>query len=91
MAILTVEQRELLKQSGGEPLQLVDPDTNQKYVLLRAETYDQLRSVLTDLDPRDLYPALHRALQDEGWDDPRMDEYNRYYSGTKEYHVGQAF
>jgi hypothetical protein len=66
MAILTVEQRELLKQSGGEPVQLVEPDTNQKYVLLRSEIYDQLRSVLTDLDPRDLYPALHRALQDEG-------------------------
>lgn len=32
----------------------------------------------SDIDPRDLYPQLHRALRDEGWDDPRMDEYNRY-------------
>lgn len=31
-----------------------------------------------DIDPRELYPLLHRALRDEGWDDPRMDEYNRY-------------
>lgn len=31
-----------------------------------------------DIDPRDMYPLLHRALRDEGWDDPRMDEYNRY-------------
>ncbi len=31
-----------------------------------------------DIDPHDMYPLLHRALRDEGWDDPRMDEYNRY-------------
>jgi hypothetical protein len=78
MATLTVEQRNLLKQASGEPLRLVDPDTNQEYVLLPADLYEQLRSVLSDLDPRDLYPALHRALRDEGWDDPHMDEYNRY-------------
>jgi hypothetical protein len=78
MAILTAEQRGLLKQSSGEPLRLVDPDTNREYVLLPADVYDQLRSALTDLDPRDFYPALHRALRDEGWDDAHMDEYNRY-------------
>lgn len=78
MATLTIEQRNLLKQSNGQPLRLVDPDTNREYVLLDAEVYDQVRSVLSDLNPRDLYPALHRALRDEGWDDPQMDEYNRY-------------
>jgi hypothetical protein len=77
MATLTKEQRQLLQESGGEALRLVDPDTNKEYVLLPAEVYEQLRSVLTDLNPRDLYPALQRALQDEGWDDPHMDEYNR--------------
>ncbi len=35
MATLTPEQRELLEQAGGEVLRLVDPDTNQQYVLLR--------------------------------------------------------
>jgi hypothetical protein len=78
MATLSVEQRNLLRESRGEPVRLVDPDTNREYVLLSAEVYDQLRSVLTDIDPRELYPALHRALRDEGWDDPHMDEYNRY-------------
>ena len=78
MVMLTVEQRNLLKQMSGGPFRLVDPDTNQEYVLLPADVYEQFRSVLSDLDPRDLYPALHRALRDEGWDDPQMDEYNRY-------------
>jgi hypothetical protein len=78
MATLTAEQRKLLEQAGGEILRLTDPKTNQEYVLVRAEVYEQLRSGYADLNPRDLYPALHRALQDEGWDDPEMEEYNRY-------------
>jgi hypothetical protein len=78
MATLTPEQRLLLQQAGGQMLRLIDPDTNEQYVLVPAEVYEQLRSGQTDLDPRELYPALHRALRDEGWDDPRMDEYNRY-------------
>jgi hypothetical protein len=78
METLTPEQRKLLQQAGGRPLRLIDPDTNQQYVLVRAEVYEQLQLAHTDLDPRDLYPALDRALRDEGWDDPQMDEYNRY-------------
>lgn len=78
MTTLTAEQRQLLHESRGEPVRLVDPDTNREYVLLAAEIYDQVRSALTDLESRELYPALHRALRDEGWDDPQMDEYNRY-------------
>jgi hypothetical protein len=78
MATLTKEQRQLLQESGDEVLRLVDPDTRKEYVLLPAEVYEQLRAALTDLNPRDFYPALHRALGDEGWDDPHMDEYNRY-------------
>ena len=78
MATVTTEQRKLLQQSSGEVLRLIDPDTGEQYVLMRANVYEQLRSGLADLDPRDLYPALDRALHGEGWDDPQMDEYNRY-------------
>ena len=78
MATVTSEQRQLLHQAGGDVLRLEDPDSPQQYILMRAEIYAKLQSGHGDLDPRDLYPALHRALQDEGWDDPKMDEYNRY-------------
>jgi len=78
MTALTVEQRQILAQSKEEPPRLLDPETKQEYVLVKAEVYDQLRSMLGDANPGDLYPALHRALASEGWDDPQMDEYNRY-------------
>jgi hypothetical protein len=75
---LTAEQRELLMQNRGGPVRLVDPDTKQEYVLLPADMYEHLRLLLNDLDPRELYPALERALQEEGWNESHMEEYNRY-------------
>jgi len=78
MATLTPEQRDLLKQVGQEPLRLIDPENREEYVLLRAGAYARMQALLTELDPRETYPALHRALRDEGWDDSQMDEYNRY-------------
>ena len=78
MSTLTKEQCQLLHETGGEPLRLTDPDTNCEYVLVQAETYEQLRHLLSEFNPREMYPALHRALRDEGWDDPALDEYNRY-------------
>src|SRR5262245_37683750 len=63
---------------GCEPVRLLDPETNQEYVLVPAESYRRIQALLSDLDPRELYPALHRAMDQEGWNDLRMDEYNRY-------------
>lgn len=77
MTILTPEQRQLLQQSDGPP-RLFDPDTRQEYVLIHVEAYQRLGELLGDLDPRDMYPLLHRAMQEEGWNDPHMDEYNQY-------------
>jgi hypothetical protein len=82
MTALTHEQRELLKDSCRQPVRLIDPETNQEYVLLQSEVYDRLQSVIGDPAPRDLYPALQRALKDEGWDDPHMDEYNHRATGA---------
>ena len=60
MATPAAEQRNLLKETSGEPLRLLDPETYQEYILLPAGVYEQLRSVLTDLHPRGFYPALER-------------------------------
>jgi hypothetical protein len=78
MVTLTPEQLRQFQEAGAESLRLRDPNSNQEYVLLPAQTYERLLSCLDELNPRDLYPALHRALKDEGWDNPQMDEYNRY-------------
>jgi hypothetical protein len=78
MGTLTQEQQSLLRQSGGKPVRLYDPDTDQQYVLVLADVFDRLQMLSDEVNPREMYPALHRAMSDEGWDDPQMDEYNRY-------------
>ncbi len=78
MVALTAEQQDLIRESGGAPLRLVDPSTQKHYILLEAKRYEELEALLTDGNPRDFYPLLHRAMQNEGWDDPQMEEYNQY-------------
>jgi hypothetical protein len=72
---LTEEQRRELAQP--EPV-AVDPQTREEYVLVRKEVYARLRSALVDdVNPREAYPAVDRAFA-PGWDDPKMDDYDRY-------------
>jgi len=74
---LTEEQcREV--RGAEKPVRMADPETNQQYVLLRAEVYDRLSELLgEDFQPKVAYPALDRAFA-EGWQDPKMDDYDRY-------------
>ncbi|HET6573049.1 MAG TPA: hypothetical protein VFG68_05565 [Fimbriiglobus sp.] len=74
---LTDEQSRAVAAQPGEPLRLIDPVTNRAYVLLRADLYDKVRELLQGFSPPDAYPAIDRAFA-TGWDDPRMDDYDRY-------------
>ena len=42
MIELTEEQRQAVQEQGGQPVQLVDPETQQTFVLLRRALYDTL-------------------------------------------------
>ena len=76
MVELTKEQRKEL--DAADAPRLIDPETHQTYVLVREELYKRLKGQLdTTFQPRDAYPAIDRAFA-EGWDDPRMDDYDRY-------------
>jgi hypothetical protein len=76
MILLTQEQLNAL-EAGVEP-RLLDPRTNTVYFLVRADIYERARTLLgEDSHPSDAYPALDRAFS-EGWDDPKMDDYDRY-------------
>ncbi len=63
---LTEQQRRLLTQAGDGPLTVTDPDTRTEYVLVRADEYAKLRAVVDGMTRR------------AGWDDPGLDEYERY-------------
>jgi hypothetical protein len=78
MVTLTPELRKALEAAADQPLVVVDPETKQEYVLLRADVYERLH-LLFDQGPlsRDEQEALLRhAGQRAEWDGPEMDIYN---------------
>ena len=78
---LADDQRQALAEQGGSPVYVIDDKTNARYVLLRAEQYENLRGLFADndeVDPREFYPLTAKAAAAAGWDDPAMDDYNDY-------------
>jgi hypothetical protein len=77
---LTEEEWWEVRQTRNDPVRLTDPETRREYVLLPAEAYERLKSLL--YDDRDFDPSMGYALADEvmkeDWDDPTMAEYDRY-------------
>ena len=80
-AKLSPEQREAIKQHPGTPVYVVDVETQATYVLLPADTYQQVRTLLGEepFDIRETYPAQDAALS-KVWDDPELDVYQDYDS-----------
>lgn len=62
-----------------EPVRVIDPTTQQAYVLLRAEVYERMRSTLeAEIELSETYAAQEQSAARAGWDDPAMDDYNHY-------------
>jgi len=72
---LTEEQSKAVAEHP-EGVRLIDPQTNRAYVLVSFEAFERVRELLAD-DPKDAYAAVDRAFA-EGWNDPQMDDYDRY-------------
>jgi len=73
------ELQQAMRASHGRPLRLTDPETQEEYVLLQAEMYDQLQGLLDNeasLTPDERRAVLIQAGLRAGWDDPEMDVYN---------------
>jgi hypothetical protein len=79
---IPTELQKAIAASAGEPLRLIDPDTNSSYVLVPAYQYDRL--VHPDDALRETYPAQEKMASDAGWDDPSLDEYNNYDQHRRE-------
>ena len=75
---LSEEQLSAVAAQPGEPVRLVNPKTNEVFVLLRADEYERVRPLLDDFDLRDAYPAQVRSAMAAGWADPEMDDYDNY-------------
>lgn len=79
MIELTEQQCQAVRQATGATPRLVDPQTNETDVLLRADVFERVKSLLDedhDRSVRDSYPLMWEVFGPEGWNDPAMDVYN---------------
>ena len=79
MIELTNEQRQQLEI--GKAVDVSDSQSEQRYVILRKDVYDRVCRLLCDdsnWTEDELRLQLARAAQGNGWDEPAMDEYDRY-------------
>jgi hypothetical protein len=55
-----------------------DPEARKTYVLISEAAYERFKEFFGDeIHPTEAYPAVDRAFA-EGWNDPKMDDYDRY-------------
>jgi hypothetical protein len=79
MITMPKELQEAIRTSQGQPVRLADPDTNEEYIVLRVEVYDQIQARIyddTSLTNEEKQALLIKAGLRAGWDDPEMDVYN---------------
>ncbi len=79
-----MKRRELIDPANF-PVRLIDSETKQAYIVLRAEVYDRLKFLLEEEDYNlsDTYRAQMESALRAGWGDPEMDDYNRYDDNVK--------
>lgn len=79
MIRLTEEQHQAI--AGEESPIVLDPHDNASFVLVPTETFERIKKLLcddTELNDVHLRTLFARSWAANGWDDPRMDDYDRY-------------
>jgi hypothetical protein len=77
MIKLTPEQHDELSKNGKDSATVIDPISNTEYLLIRADVAMRYGMIDADFHVSDAYAAIDEAFA-EGWNDPKMADYDRY-------------
>jgi hypothetical protein len=75
MPIMTPELRQAIAEARDCPVHLADPDTKERFVIIRAEEYERIMAISEGRAVNEMFPFMTETFR-EGWDDPEMDLYN---------------
>jgi hypothetical protein len=76
---LTPEMRDAITEHPGQPIYVVDAESQAKYVLIPADTYQKVQALIYDdsePNPDEFLPLAEEAFRDD-WNAPGMDAYDR--------------
>jgi hypothetical protein len=81
---LSEELRHALATQPGLPLQLEDPETHARYVLVQLEVFERLQHggdyETHEPSPREFYPLVDRIMQEDDAHDPTLESYQQVSS-----------
>jgi hypothetical protein len=63
MTTITPEQRIAVTEAGDAPVELADPQSGTAYILMRADVYERMRSLLEDEEARREQAAWSRLAR----------------------------
>ena len=72
---ITPEMRQASARAGGEPIRLIDPETNEAYYLVKEDVFSRLRSDLDGPSLSDVGILVDKAMSDEDAGDPLLNSY----------------
>jgi hypothetical protein len=80
MIELTEPLRQALDAAPNDPVPVVDPRTNQTYVLIRSEVYDRVKALLDpdDLEGVNVAALVGEAMREDDTNDPLLESYQKY-------------
>ncbi len=75
---LSPEQRQALEATHGTPIEIVDARSNERFVLIRAEMYERLKSVLDFGEPTEAEKKAQLQVWGKraGWEDPKASVFD---------------
>ena len=77
--VLTNEQLQAIQANPNSAVRVVDPQSKDAYVIVRADVFEQMQTILkVEYHLSDTYVAQVQSALRAGWDDPAMDDYNNY-------------
>jgi len=78
VARLSEEQRQLLAQAQQKPIEILDQQTNQLYILMNKNQYELIRPLFEPVpfSQEEKRQQLTAMGMRAGWDDPTFDVYD---------------
>ncbi len=79
--MIELDEAQRFQLARGKPVNVVDDQTAQHYVVMTADLYARVRRLLFDdseWTDEELRMQLARSAKGNGWDEPGMDLYDRY-------------
>jgi hypothetical protein len=79
MIALPLEIRDVMRAAHGSSVRLTDPETQSEYVVVSADVFDRVRTLVYDDGPLTVdeqTDVLRQAGLRGGWEDPEMDIYD---------------